>query len=163
MELISKLNYDICKIIEKKANIIIVFRSKNNDPNTCDTFKYYGNNENYITTYNINHIVFVKFTKKYKIYYHYHTFEENNDMLRRYINSSDYFFKESKNNKEESIISFKEFFKKIDDIYWFPMTTLFNKDPHRIIFSHLPEFIHKKDLKKICIDFLFNKNFKFKI
>ena len=58
-----------------------------------------------------------------------------------------------------NIINFKEFFRKIDNVNWdlVGASSFINNSG-----SHpLPEFIDKKDLKKICIDFLFNENYNF--
>ena len=168
MELISKLNYDICKIIENYSNIIFEFKF-----NDVSQSFYYGDNKNYITFYKPNHIVFVKYKETIVTYLYEYIFK-NNDTLRRNIITS-YNFKlkaEVFDKKDEfsffysysidgvsNIINFKEFFRKIDNVNWdlVGASSFINNSG-----SHpLPEFIDKKDLKKICIDFLFNENYNF--
>ena len=148
MELVSKLNYDICKIIEKYTAI--------NTSGLGNNKKYHGNdNCKYIMIHDY-YISFFKYYNGYKLHYSYWNFET--DIFTRFFYSELKSPPGKPNIKQH--ISTKEFFKKLNDI-----NLLDSEKWNSVRYVHIsgynkfPRIIYKQNLKKICIDFLFDKNF----
>ena len=154
MELISKLNYDTCQIIENYSSVYVNYQD--------NLKRYYGNNNNHIM-FRLQSITFIKIIGYHIIEYSYYKIKNK---FQKHCNYRISYLKPR--NEKKYVFSIKDLFLIIDGVpsTFYPYTYYPNNSkicPDELLeyTNYLPSVIETKDLKKMCIGFLFNENFKF--